>query len=198
MNIPDEERVEDTCEFMANLAMSILPLGRWGFKEDYRSIKDEILIFNSQWCRIKFVWGGWDVNGGNTISMYYGRLHAPSDKVIMRWDGEECHCWHREELALHFLDKSTPEDAAKSIYTHKIIKDYRHSEIGQSLSGNRRQPEWLLRMHTNIWAEYAPRLFDVFDLHRSELWEQYRMFLREVHDNTGRSPVIKPALDKVC
>ncbi len=51
--------------------------------------------------------------GGNSISIYYGRLHAPNEETTMIWNGEECHCWHRFELALHFLDGRTPEYASK-------------------------------------------------------------------------------------
>ena len=139
------------------------------------------------------------MRGGNTISIYYGRLHASNNDMTMAWnEEEECHCWHREELALHFLDGCSPKDAAESINTHRIIKEYRQSDIGQSLSGNRRQPEWLVQMHATTWTEYAPRLFEVFDLRRPELWDQYRDFLREVYDIKGRLPFIQPPLDKVC
>jgi hypothetical protein len=198
MKIPDEERVDDACEYMSNLAQTYLPLKRWGFKESYRSKEDKRLIIDSQWCRIKFVWGGWDMQGGNTISIYYGRSHAPNNEIRMNWNEEECHCWHREELALHFLDGTMPDDAAKSIYTHKVIELYKESVIGQSLGGKRRQPEWLVRMQASIWEEYAPRLFEVFDLHRPELWGKYRQFLKEVYDIKGRSSFIKPAMDIVC
>ena len=138
------------------------------------------------------------MQGGNTISIYYGRSHAPNNEIRMNWDGEECHCWHREELALHFLDGRTPEEAAKLISTHRVIEQYKGSVLGQSLTGNRRQPEWLVRMHSVIWDEYAPRLFEVFDLRRPELWEKYRQFLKAVYDIKGRPDFIKPSMDKVC
>ena len=198
MNIPEDERVENVCEFMGHLAHTYLPLGRWNFQESYRSKEKGLLIFDSQWCRIKFVWDGWDMRGGNTISIYYGRLHAPDNNVIMAWNKEDCHCWHREELVLHYLDERSPEDAAKSINTHRIIKKYRESDIGQSLSGNRRQPEWLVRMHATTWEEYSPRLFEIFDLQRSELWNKYTAYLKDVYDIKGRNPIIKPPLDKIC
>ena len=198
MVIPDEEQVEDVCEFMAEKAHAFLPFNRWEFIESYRSNKDGRIIFDSQWCRIKFVWNGWEINGGNTISIYYGRLHAPSNDIKMIWNGEECHCWHREELALHYLDGHTPEDTAKSIFTHRVLKEYKQSEIGQNLSGSRRQPEWLVRMHAATWVEYAPRLFEIFDLRRPELWDQYRKFLKEVYDIKGRNPFINPPIDMAC
>jgi hypothetical protein len=198
MSIPEDERVENPCEYMADLANTHLPLDRWGFRESYRSEKDERLILDSQWCRVKFVWSGWEMYGGNTISIHYGRLHAPDDSPKMEWKGEECHCWHREELALHFLDKRSPDYAATMIYSHALIQDYRDSELGKSLGKRRRQPEWLARMQAMIWENYAPRLFELFDLRHSELWEQYRQFVKEVYVIKGMIPEIKPAEDKVC
>jgi hypothetical protein len=198
MSIPENEQVEDPCEYMADLAKTRLPLNRWNFNESYRSKKEGRLIFDSQWCRMKLVWSGWEMYGGNTISVYYGRLHAPDDSQKMKWKGEECHCWHREGLALHFLDERTPKYAASTIHDHALIQEYRESELGKSLGGKRRQPEWLVRMQAMIWGHYAPRLFELFDLRRPELWEQYRQFVKEVYAIKGMIPEIKPAEDKVC
>src|SRR5215211_6919263 len=108
-----DERDVDPIEEMTRIAQSFLDLGSWGFKESYRSAKTGNLIYDSEWCRVNLVWGGWDPLGGNTISIYYGRLHAPNEETTMIWSGEECHCWHRFELALHFLDEHTPEYSSK-------------------------------------------------------------------------------------
>lgn len=188
----------DPANEMIRVAQSFLDLARWGFKESYRLTGPGKLIYNSESCRINFIWGGWDPMGGNSISIRYGRLHASNEKATIIWNGEECHCWHRFEPALHFLDERTPLDASKMMYTHSVIKQYKQSDLGQSLTGKRRQPEWLARMHTAIWENYAPRLFELFDLQRPDLWEQYRQFLKEVYDIKGRSLAIKPPLDKVC
>lgn len=196
--INNNERSVDPFQEMLHLTQSFLNLNTWGFKESYHSVDNKCLIYDSDWCRLSVTWGGWDPRGGNSISIYYGRLLAPNETATMVWNGEECHCWHREELALHFLDGLRPEDSAKSIYTHKVIEQYKVSVLGQSLSGKRRQPEWLIRMHAAIWEEYAPRLFEVFDLRRPELWEQYQKYLKEVYDIIGRPPYITPAMDKVC
>jgi hypothetical protein len=196
MDIPENEIVKDPIEYILQLAHSILPINKWGFKESYRSSKE--IILNSEWCRINFVWSGWDMYGGNTISMYYGRHHAPNDSTRMTWSGAECHCWHREELALHFLDGHTPENAATMISSHPTIQKYRQSELGQSLSNTRRQPEWLIHLQVEIWEQYAPELFEVFDLRRPGLWNRYQKFIKEIYDIKGRSPNIHPPLDQVC
>lgn len=197
MDITDEKNINPV-EELHRISKSFLDLTRWGFKESYRSSESGKLIYDSERCRVDFVWGGWDPLGGNSISIYYGRLHAPNEKAIMIWNGEECYCWHRFELALHFLDRLTPLDASKTIYTHNVIKQYKQSDLGQSLTGKRCQPEWLVQMHATVWKSYAPRLFELFDLRRPDLWKQYQQFLKEVYDIKGRSSSVKPPLDKVC
>lgn len=134
--------------------------------------------------------------GGNTISVYYGRLHAHNELTTMIWNGEECHCWHRIEHILHFLDGRTPFDAAKLNFSHSITKSFYEEEFRQRFY--RRQPEWLLKMHAMIWQAYGERLFEFLDLHRPNTWVQYQQFLKEFYDIKGRSRAIKPPLDKVC
>jgi hypothetical protein len=194
----NDERKVDPVQEMNRIAQSYLDLDEWGFKESFRASKPGKLIYDSEWCRLSLIWGGWDPLGGNSISIYYGRLHAPEENAMMIWNGEECYCWHRVELALHFLDGHTAESASKTIYTHPLIEQYKRSELGQSLKGKRRQPEWLVQKHVIIWQHYGKRIFELFDLRRPDLWEDYRQFLKEVYDIKGRSPNIKPPPDKVC
>ena len=140
MNTVDEQDI-DPIEEMTRIAKSFLDLALWGFNESYRSAKSGNLIYDSEWCRVNLVWGGWDYGGGNSISIYYGRLHAPNEETTRIWNSEECYCWHRFELVLHFLDGQTPEYASKTMYTHNLIEQYKQSEHGQSLTGKRRQPD---------------------------------------------------------
>ena|SRR5215213_8812961 len=193
-----DERDIDPINEMTRVAQKFRQLDLWTFKETYRSAKSGKLIYDSESCRISLIWGGWDYLGGNSMHIRYGRLHAPNEETTIIWNGEECHCWHRFELALHFLDGQTPEYAAKTIYTHNLIESYKQSELGQSLTGKRRQPEWLAQMHVTIWQHYGKRFFELFDLRRPDLWEEYRKFLKAVYDIKGRSPRIKPPPDKVC
>ena len=190
------ERNIDPIQEMTRLAEDFLPLTLWGFKESFRSDKSGNLIYDSEWCRLNFVWGGWDYGSGNTISIYYGRLHAPNEKTTLMWNGEECHCWHDFDHALHFLDGRTPADAARLIYSHPLTHSFYEEHFRQKFS--RRQPEWLTRMHVTIWQHYGRRFFELFDLRRPDLWQQYQRFLKEFYDIEGRIPEIKPALDKVC
>ena len=192
----NDERNVDPIKEMSRIAQSILDLDSLGFKESYRSAKPGKLIYDSEWCRISLIWGGWDPLDGNSIHIRYGRLHAPSDKTTMFWNGEDCRCWHRVEHPLHFLDGRTPIEAAKLDYSHSLITLFYEVELRKKY--HRRQPEWLAQMHVTIWQHYRPRLFELFDLRRPDLWQQYRQFLKEVYDIEGRISEIEPSMDKVC
>jgi len=191
-----DERNIDPIEQMSHIAQSILGLDSLGFKERYRSDKPGKLIYDSGWCRISLIWGGWDPLDGNSINIRYGRLHAPSDKTTMLCNGEDSRCWHRVEHPLHFLDRRTPAEAAKLDYSHSLITPFYETELREKY--RRRQPEWLAQIHLTIWQHYGNHLFELFDLRRPDLWQQYRQFLKEVYDIEGRIPEIEPSLDKVC
>ena len=195
MSTVDERRI-DPIEEMTRIAQTFLNLASQGFQESYRSVKPGKLTYDSDSCRISLIWGGWDSSNGNSMHIRYGRLHAPNEETTMIWNNEECHCWHRVEHALHFLDKRLPVDAARLNYSHPLISPFYEEKIQQKF--NRRQPEWLAQIHTTIWQHYGKRIFELFDLRRPDLWEEYRQFLKEVYDIKGRSPRIKPPLDKVC
>ena len=195
MNEADERNV-DPMQEMLRLAQNFSTINIWGFKEGYRSVKDKRLIFTSEWCHIKLVWGGWDYGSGNTISIHYGRLHAPSENVTMIWNGEECHAWHKIRLPLLFLDGDSPDKAARMKAAAPFTSKYYEDKYLQKF--HRRQPEWLMTMHMEVWEHYGKRFFELFDLRQPDLWEHYRQFLKEFYDIEGRSSFIKPSLDKVC
>jgi hypothetical protein len=123
-------------------------------------------------------------------------LHASNSEAVIFRNNEKCHCWHRVEYGPHFLDRRAPADVAKLKFSHPITGPFYEEDFRQNFY--RRQPEWLLQMHATIWQHYGKRLFELFDFRRPDLWEEYRNFLKEVYDIAGRSPAIKPSLDKVC
>jgi hypothetical protein len=192
----DNERNVNPIQEMLRLTQGFPDLNTWGFKESYRSVESRVLIYDSEWCRMSITWGGWDYLGGNSISIHYGRLHAPNESSKMNWNGEECYAWHEFECPLHFLDGRSPADATKMEFSHPLTNKYYEEEYRQKY--HRRQPEWLMRMHTEVWGHYGRKLFELFDLRQPNLWEQYRGFLKEFYDIKGRIPFIKPAMDKVC
>ena len=130
----DKEKNVDPIQEMSRLIRESASLNNLDFSESYRSISDNRLIYNSEWCRIKMVWGGWDPSIGNSISIYYGRLHAPSEGMTMNWNGEECHAWHRFEHAIHFLDGRSPTDAAQMNYSTPLTNKYYDDEFSQNFS----------------------------------------------------------------
>jgi hypothetical protein len=191
-----DERKVNPIQEMLRLVRDHSELEARGFRESYRSDKDQRLIYDSEWCRIKLVWAGWDYGSGNTISVYYGRLHAPEENVTMVWNGEECYAWHDIDPGLHFLDGRSPVDAAKMRLSTSLTGKYFEDDFRQIFY--RRQPEWLITMHMEVWEHYGQRFFELFDLRRPDLWERYRQFLEEYYDIKGRSAFIDPSLDKVC
>lgn len=192
------------CEQIAYLAQTYLSLDRWAFQESARltelsNQKTPAVIYASPLCRIQIKFDEWvpaHQSVDYAIRIYYGRSHAPDHINTMIWNGEECWCWHLVSKELHFLDKKTPEYTVKNLHSHDLLKKYR--ETMQSRDLRYKQVEWEIRKHAFIWEHYAPRLFELFDLRRPDLWEQYREFLKQVYDIKGRSPNIKPPLDKVC
>ena len=194
MDTVDNRKI-NPIEEMTRIASNFLDLSSRGFRESYRSVEPAKLIYDSELCRISLIWGGWD-NTGNTIHIRYGRLHATSEKITMNWNGEECRCWHDFDFALHFLDGRSPVEAVHLNRSHPITNSFYEEDAQQKF--NRQQPEWLAQMHIAIWRHYGKQFFELFDLRRPDLWEKYRQFLKEVYDIKGRSPRIKPPLDKVC
>lgn len=195
MNALDEKHADPINE-MSRIAKNILKLDALAFKETYRSLSPGELIYNSEWCRISLGWNGWDPSDGNSISIHYGRLHAPNEQSTMMWGQELCHCWHRLNYVLHFLDNRTPSEAAVLSYSHFLTDPFYEESFIEDY--RRKQPEWLAEMHVTVWKHYNMRLFELFDLRQSDLWNRYRRFLKEVYDIKGRSLSIQPPLDKVC
>lgn len=189
-----DERNVDPIQEMLKVVENFSKLKTWGFVESFRS-KSKV-IYDSEWCRVNLVWGGWDPVGGNSISIYYGRLYAPNDTATMVWDGEDCNVWHDLNLVLYFLDGTLPASAVSMKASHHLIDRYFEEEFLKTY--HRRQPEWLMRMHMDIWDHYGVRLFELFDLRQADVWRQYRVFLKEYYDIKGRRQSITPSLDKVC
>lgn len=192
----EDERKVDPIQEMRKIVHENLDLHPWGFQESYSSNDAKSLIYDSPFCRIKIIWGGWDYLGGNSISIYYGRPHAPNESAKMFWNGEENYAWHRFEHVLHFLDGRSPVDAAKLNYSVPLIDKYYEESFRKEY--HRRQPEWLVKMHAEVWLHYGKRFFEVFDLRQPTLWDQYCDFLKQFYDIKGRSSFIKPSMDKVC
>ena len=96
MKVPDTRYQE--CNKLLN---ENLDFERWGFRQSYILPKKfPLIIYDSQWCRVKFSFDHGDRYDDRAhLSVYYGRLHAPSDDSFMVWNDEKCWCWHRVDYA---------------------------------------------------------------------------------------------------
>ena len=159
---------------------------KYGFIQTHISVKYEApqerpqIIYDSEWCRVKISYRSYGEmhNQSDVLTIQYGRLHAADKENTILWNGEPHHCWHRLSLALSFLDGMSPEDAAKDLWNHPIMKKYKESKSGE-------QPEIEAGMHAMIWEQYGQRLFTLFDLRRPDLWDKYSLFVKQVYELLG-------------
>ena len=122
-----------------------MDLPEQGFKETYRAPNLEELIYESEWCRMSFICGGWDQVGGNTMYIRYGRLHALVGQKTMLWQGEEYNCWHHIDHPLNFLDVKLPANVIQRFASHPVTDPFYKKEVRRQY--HCRQPEWLAAMH---------------------------------------------------
>ena len=191
-------------EELKSLVEDALDLKRWGFQLTYTHIDKKDLphiIFNSTKCRVRFSYVGGDSNIVYIIKVYYGRLHAANDKYFMDWKGKQCRCWHDVNRALWFLDGLTPQEAVDQLRIEKwphVIEKYRNSRLGKQLEHDNRL-EWMVRMHASIWKHYGNKMFEIYDLDRLDLWDQYTNYLRSYAKILGTSPYPgTPGNDLIC
>ena len=163
---------------LTDLIEGSLPLKHWAFLESTKT--NLYVIYNSQWCRVKFMIEK-DISKDH-LHVYYGRLHALDNEWEMIWDAENCYCWHNHydlQIALRFLDGFSAQDAYKMKWTRlPLFQDYYNSEFTKSISNNHEQ---FLKLHSVIWSHYGEHFFELFDLRRPDLWNQYVGFLKEYY-----------------
>ena len=209
MTLPDNEEAklkfhQARSEKLIQLIESSLDLKRWSFHRSFISIiaeKTPHIIYDSQWCRAMFTDGGYDVHTGDVISVYYGRLHADNENIVINWNGELCYCWHTVENAINFLDGLSPKESADQLYVHTrrphVMEQFEQSERGKKLLQH--QPKWMAEMHAVLWDHYGTRLFELFDLRRADLWEKYVHWYKEYHKIRHSKRLHGfPSRDKIC
>jgi len=180
---------------VTNLIAHSLPLQDWGFTESAKT--DSTIIYNSQWCRIKFVIEK-DITEDH-LHIYYGRLHASDNEQIMEWNGRKCYCWYHHadiKIALEFLDGVSPQNAYKwRRQPLPLFESYFNSEFAKSIDN---AEERYLKLHAMIWEHYGTRFFELFDLRRPDLWEKYTQFIKEFYKIKGLNPDVIPSRDQIC
>ena len=159
-----------------NFVAHSLPLSDWGFFESAKT--NLYVIYNSQWCRIKFLIDK-DRNE-DYLHIYYGRLHAPDSTWRMEWGGKSCYCWHWDfREVLEFLDGASPQTAYEQRYTpFQFYEDFYNSKFEKSSESFL---EKQIKLHSAIWDYYGIRFFELFDLRHPNLWEKYIKYLKEYY-----------------
>lgn len=171
---------------------------RWGFQMIYSGFVPNthpIIVYESKVCRVCFIWEvpTDERDRSEMTRILYGRLHAPVFQEVMDWKGEKCYCWHDVNQVLKFLDGLTPQEAHKNTKSPIFMSDFYQANKNRGW----RQAEMQARRQAAVWEHYGQRLFDVFDLHRPDLWQQYTNFLKEYY-SIGRTYVDPFPLYKVC
>jgi hypothetical protein len=166
---------------LARLITKSLPLQKWNFEESVRT--DLAIIFNSPWCRIKFYIER-RRSSNDAVLTYYGRLHALDEALIMKWNGEDCYCWHGYKdlhVVLKFLDGLSPQEAYKTFSVrHHLFSNYFNSNL--AIDANEETGERSIMWHSVIWENYGLKFFQLFDLRRPDLWKQYLAYLKEYYE----------------
>jgi hypothetical protein len=174
---------------------------RWGFQMIYSGPVPNThptIVYESKICRVRFIW---EVRNdervrSETARILYGRLHAPIFQSVMDWNGEKCHCWHNVDKALSFLDGLTPQEA-KNTRSPVFMWDFYEANKNRGW----RDAEREARMQAAVWEHYGQKLFNIFDLNRLDLWEQYVDFINGYYSlskikRVGNSE--NPPLYKIC
>lgn len=159
------------------------------------------IIYDSEWCRIKFIFSRQRTPQYDELSVNYGRLHAPNEEPSMEWQGEKCRCWHNVIDPLRFLDGLSPSEAMQQAKIQKqsptVVEKFRQSEIGKKLF-NEYPPKSSIVMHSVLWKHYGQRLFELFDLRKPDLWEKYRKFIKEYYGLIGMKASYGPPYENIC
>jgi len=183
---------------------SNLDLKKWKFKlsfKDFGHMSYQKVIYDSPFCRLNLSFSRQRLPKYDELSIFYGRLHAPDDKTFMVWQDQECHCWHANLNYLMFLDGLSSYDAAEQeknqIYLPPVVLEFRNSTIGKQLR-EEYPPKYAVIRESFIWQHYGQRLFDLFDLRQTDLWEEYRKFLKEYYELLGMKASYGPPYENVC
>jgi hypothetical protein len=94
---PYQKIVEREFPGLVKLLETHINFEKWGFRQTFYGVSQEFapsLIYDSQRCRVRFIWQIADHRDGPTLAIRYGRLHAPNHQRFMSWNESYCHCWH--------------------------------------------------------------------------------------------------------
>jgi len=169
-----------------------LDFDRWGFKISYYEYSERFrrtnVIYDSPLCRIEFRLNNiGHFPDEDELHVMYGRHHALNNRLRMTYEGEECYCWHYSiRYPVQFLEGISPQ----AIISHRdkvggtplplVLAELRQTDTIQKLRKTY-PPEAVVRREALIWEHYGERFFQLFDLHRPDLWQDYRHYVEEIY-----------------
>jgi len=156
----------------------VMDFKRWGFRQTFAGVSEQFtpsIIYDSEKCRVRFLWYAPDVRDEPTIYVRYGRAHALNNQRYITRDGQQCYCWHNHRMALHFLEGLTPQEAMNNRYKWpRTLEKWEQSISAKGLPA----VEGQVRIHAALWDHYGERLFNLFDLRHPELWDKCILFMK--------------------
>lgn len=198
------EHAEEVSNALIELIEANLDVKRFNFYlsfTKFANLTNIEVIYDSEWCRISFMFSREIFPERDELTIQYGRLHAPNEKPFMIWQGEECNCWHRILAPLRFLDGLSPVEAVQQVMVQKelppVVENFRQTKHGKKLLSEY-PPKYGIALHSVLWEHYGQRLFELFDLRRPDLWEEYRQFIREYHRLLGTKTNYGPPEENIC
>lgn len=136
--------------------------------------------YESAQCKMRLIYNRDRPYEDIELYISYGRQHAPFDKQVIEWHHKKCYCWHSLEgsVLLNFLDGVSPSDVDHEEYkVPRLSKIFNDAHRITTWS----RTEFLVRKHAFLWEHYGQHLFDLFDLNRPDLWEDYTRYLEEYY-----------------
>ena len=207
INLYEKSEIPETSEDLGKAVVQLiednLDIGKWNFKLSFRDFSRrsyQKVIYDSTYCRVNISFSRQRLPKYDELSVYYGRLHAPNEAAIMKWQGQECHCWHRRVDPLRFLDGLSPQEAFQQEKMHKlpdVVKEFYNSDEGMKLR-EKYTPKYTIVLESLIWRYYGQRLFDLFDLNQPVLWRKYQEFLKEYYQLRNMKASYGPPYENVC
>jgi hypothetical protein len=198
------ESSQDVGNALVKLIEKNLDIKRWKFQltfTKFLEVNRIKIIYDSEWCRLKFMFSRMRFPDKDELSIEYGRLHAPHEEPFMIWNGEECRCWHNIWHPLYFLDGLSPTEAVHLADVQNQLP-YVAENFWNSKQGNDLRQEYIPKygiiLQSVLWKHYGKSLFELFDLGRPDLWDEYRRFLREYYKLLGRKAIYGPPHENVC
>jgi hypothetical protein len=203
----DKKYIENTNELgralVALIEENLNPKG-WGFTQSFINFaksSGQVVIYDSIWCRIRFSFSRQRSPEYDELSIYYGRLHALNEEPYMEWKGKKCRCWHELWEPLRYLDGLSPSDAVQQSELLKqlptVVENFWNSDQAKILR-EVYPPKHGIVLHSKLWQHYGQRLFDLFDLQRPDLWDEYQKFLAEYYRLLGKKVIYGPPYENVC